>query len=186
MSSDIIPVPAEIVTKMYAKAEKQVAHFENRYNAYGHNDVEPQVTSFMAEYGVRQAYRSGNVLAHINFGFDAPDLTIPALTTVYQQTTECTHEEVKCWKTGNSWNTYGQTVKVHHAEKYERQGRARVWFCEVNRNTNCVKVWGWATPAEILASPIIETSSGQNHHVEVLHRVSEVMDWVVEEKDGWF
>ena len=52
-----------------------------------------------------------------------------------------------------------------------------------------VVVHGWATPADILQSEIIETGGrygALNHKVEVLNKIHEVMAWVVYDKDGWF
>jgi hypothetical protein len=175
------------VTKMTTVAEKQCEKFEGRVGIYGHNEVDRLVTSYMAEFAVRQLYKQGGIDCHQNINNnDMPDLTIFAHKTLDQQFSK-REEEVKCWKTGYSWEYYGNTITDYHASKYEAKGRARVWFCEVNRETRTVIVHGWATPAECLEAPNRQTSSGANHQLEVLHRVSEVMAWVDDTEDGsWF
>ena len=181
-----VEVPVSVITAMRKKAEERVASFQHRIGAYGHNKVEQQVVGWMGEYAVRELYRAGGVNAHQNIkNDDDPDLTIPAHTTL-AGSHETRQEECKSWKSGFSWNEYGGTCTVFHAERYARKGRARVWFCEVDKPNRVVIVHGWATPAEILESDIRITSSGENHQLDVLRRVGEVMAWAEEDKDGWF
>jgi len=182
-------ISQEVFVAMRKKAEHHIKGFNG--TGYGHNDVDPQIMAWMSEYAVRNLYREGGINCHQNINDpDSPDLTIPAhntLSTHVGQTGR--HEEVKCWKAGYSWSNFGCTVRPFHAEKYERKGRARVWFCEVDMIALTVVVHGWATPADILQSEIIETGGrygALNHKVEVLNKIHEVMAWVVYDKDGWF
>ena len=178
-------VPVSVITAMRKKAEEVVAEFEQRVGVYGHNKVENQVLGWMGEYGVRELYRAGGVNAHQNIKnkFD-PDLTIPAHTTL-AGSHEVRQEEVKSWRAGSSWNDYGGTCTVYYANLYHNNNRARGWFCEVDMINRVVIVHGWATTAEILASDIRITSSGENHQLDVLRRVGEVMAWRETGKDGW-
>jgi hypothetical protein len=186
--NNIVVISAETVTKMMAQAEVQCAKFANNVGKYNHNEVSSTTTSYMAEFAVRELYRAGGVMAIQNINnTQAPDLTIPEHTTL-ERTIDLQQEEVKCWATGNSWNNWGNTITAYHAERYERKGRSKVWFCEVNRETSSVIVHGWATPSECLQAESIITSSGLNHQLEVLHRCHEVMPWVedIDVDGGWF
>jgi len=179
-------VSEEVVTKMTMMAEKQQEKYEGNMGVYGHNRVETQVTSYMAEFGVKKLYNQGGVDCHQNINNDTmPDLTVFAHATLDEKFAK-RDEEVKCWKTGYSWETYGNTITDFHASKYEAKGRERIWFCEVNRETRTVIVHGWATPVECLEANIRITSSGDNHQLEVLHRVSEVMKWIDDTETSWF
>ena len=181
-----VAIDPAIIVKMRKKAEEVCEQFSNRIGVYGHNKVEQQVSGWMGEYAVRVLYRQGGVQAHQNIkDKNAPDLTIPAHSTL-QESFETRQEEVKSWKSGFSWNEYGGTCTEYHATEYARKERDKVWFCEVDREQNIVLVHGWATPAEILQSDIRITSSGANHQVEVMHRVSEAMSWVEEDTGSWF
>ena len=186
--NNIVVISAEILTKMMSAAELQCARFARNIGQYGHNNPDSTVTSYMAEYAVRELYRQGGVQAIQNINdTTAPDLTIPAHRTMSCEF-DIRQEEVKCWKSGYSWNNYGYTITAYHAERYERKGRARVWFCEVNRETSTVIVHGWATPAECLLSDTTVTSSGLNHTIKTPHPCSEVMAWItdVDIEGGWF
>lgn len=180
-------ISQEVYVKMVKKAQDHILQFNGV--GYGHNSTDSQVIAWMSEYAVRNLYREGGVEAHQNITDpNAPDLTIPAHRDIHMTEFNTRHEEVKCWKSHN-WLEFGCTVRPHHAEKYERKGRARVWFCEVDLSALTVVVHGWKSPADILASPIIETHGrygGLNHQVEVLNKIGEVMSWVEEDTGGWF
>lgn len=181
-----VVLPASLLVKMRRKAEEVCAMFNNRVGVYGHNEVERTVKAWFSEYAVRQCYREGGIDAHQNIkDLKAPDLTIPAHTTL-GESSGTRQEEVKCWTTGYSWNEYGGTITEYHATQYALKERARVWFCEVDLVSLTVVIHGWSTPAEILEADTRITSSGRNHQVEVMHRISEVMGWIEEDKDGWF
>lgn len=192
-------ISQEVFMKMQTKAQDHILQFNG--NGYGHNNTDSQVIAWMSEYAVRNLYREGGVNCHQNIkDANAPDLTIPVSKSLAtfcnvkgslfdeEVIREARHEEVKCWKSHN-WLEFGCTVRPHHAEKYERKGRARVWFCEVDMRALTVIVHGFKTPADILQSPIIETGGrygGLNHQVEVLNHIGEIMPWIEEDKDGWF
>jgi len=191
--TNIVEVPAVVVTKMRVAAEDQVLKHSGQVGIYGHNDPDPTITGYMGEYAVRQLYLTGGVDCHQNINNDKmPDLSIFPHTS-YDKchcpiSTKChtkREEEVKSWKAGYSWEQFGKTVRVEHAEKYAAKQRDRVWFCEVNRETNCVIVHGWASTTDILQADIRNTPAA-NHQLEVLRRVSEIMPWIDDKETGWF
>jgi hypothetical protein len=184
--NNIYTVDVQTVKKMAEQAKKDCEYFFQRTGRYGHNNPARQTNAYKAEYAVRQLYRMSGINAHQNIkDKSAPDLTIPAHTTLNGEQ-PARQEEVKYWKTGNSFDNYFATIHEFHADKYARKERTRVWFCEVDGNT--VVVHGWATPAEILQSETIITDSGVNYQVEVLHRVSEVLPNIedVDLSSGWW
>lgn len=176
-------ISLETVAKMRAKAEKDVLAFRG-VGLYGHNEVETALRGIMGEWAVRCKYREGGVQAHWNDKNTHPDISIPAHTLLDgEHDARC--EEVKTWAHGYIWDNYGKTVRPRHAEKYERKDRDKIWFCSADTNTGTVFIHGWATPAEVLACEIIETTGAYgapNHYVEDLHACSEVMPWVDEEQ----
>ena len=185
--SNMVEVLALKVTKMTQFAElEEVKHNKHGGGIYGHNNVHSAVTGYMGEYGVKVLYARGGIDCHQNIKNNSmPDLTVFAHKTLETSFSKRS-EEVKSWKSGGSWERYGKTITAKHAQDYFLKGIERVWFVEVNRDTNVCIIHGWATPEECLQANTIETSSGTNHQLEVLHRVHEVMSWVDDDTGGWF
>lgn len=175
------------LARMTAWANAEVAHFARRGGGlYGHNDVDKTLKGCMGEYAVRTLYRQGNIQAHqtLSREINAPDITVPSHTILTSiEPARC--EEVKTWDAFH-WERFGKTIRPSHAKKYADRGRSRVWFCSADVSTGIVHVHGWATPEEILEAKKIMTQGrygAENHYLEVLHRVHEVMPWVDDKDD---
>ena len=186
--NNIYTVEMQKVRKMAERAKMDCEYFFQRTGRYGHNTPDRQTNAYKSEYAVQQLYRMSGINAHQNINNKSdPDLTIPAHTTLHGEQ-PARQEEVKYWKTGNSFDNYFATIHEFHADKYARKERARVWCCEVNMMTGVVIVHGWLTPAEILQCETRITSSGVNYQAEVMHRVSEVIQNIEDEdlSSGWW
>lgn len=173
------------LARMRTWAENEVARFGGG-GIYGHNEVDTTLRGVMGEWAVRCLYREGGIEARWNASSAEPDISVPRHETIDGVINPNRCEEVKSWANGFSYDNFGNTVRPTHAERYERRGRSRIWFCSCDINTGVVFVHGWATPAEVLAAPIVVTEGrygAENHHIEVLHRVSEVMPWTNDEDD---
>lgn len=179
----IVVIDRETVTKMRQWATDHVQNYSG-HSQYGHNTVEGKLSGVMAEHAVKMCYNEGDgVTCRHNLANNAPDLTVDEQTLMEANTR---NEEVKSWQTGFSWNNYGQTITDYHANKYYNQRRQRIWFCEVDIAACSVIIHGWATPSECLEAPTLETSSGINRHIEVLHGITEVMPWIEASGVGWW
>ena len=185
-ANNIVTISEKITVKMRLYSEGEVAKHIGHYPEYGHNKVTNTLCGVMGEFAVRQLYRVGGCEARQTLKGHEPDLIVPDVCGNGGQRLE----EVKSWQSGYSWDRFGKTIRITHADDYHAKGRDRVWFCEVDIMNRTVIVHGWVSTADIVSSIIITTDGpygGENHLVEVLNKVDEVMAWIEPVYDtGWW